>query len=152
MRWYFVLVKNDYSIVAYVRSKNKKEALKKVINFYKSKGYDKDFLRRLKQNIYSSDFEKVSVAILKSLVDIYASVRKTGDYVVEIQDLWAKTKKRRCKATEQLMNQLWKLYLDHSIYPEKEKETVIRELIFNLGQDKFKLTVVDGIPTDIEKI
>lgn len=48
MKWYEI--GTGYDTVAFVRSKNKKEALKEVVDFYKSKGYDKNFLRCFKTN------------------------------------------------------------------------------------------------------
>jgi len=48
------------------------------------------------------------------------------------------------------MNQLWEQYLNYELFPEKE--TIIRELTFEVEGGKFKLTVVDGVPIDIEKV
>ena len=81
MKWYEI--GTGYHTVAYIRSKNKKEALKEIVNFYKSKGYDKNFLKCLRQNkVYSSSFETVCKVILESLTDKTVDIEKEGNVVL----------------------------------------------------------------------
>ena len=81
MKWYEIIT--GYHTVVYVRSKNKKEALKEVVDFYKSKGYDKNFLKSLKLNkFYPSSFETVFNVVLTSLTDKTVDVEKKGNVVL----------------------------------------------------------------------
>jgi len=81
VRWYEI--GTGYDTVAFVRSKNKKEALKEVVNFYKSKGYDENFLRCLRlTEVYPSSFEVVSTVILKSLIFKTVDIEKEGNVVL----------------------------------------------------------------------